>query len=297
MPAPGGEGRAYGFDSDTLDVNSPWAGKIYVVAPNDWAAVSSEVLVYDIPTNSWRDDMPELPTARADLAGTFVPLCTSDPNDGLPGLWTFGGRVNESCDPPLGPTEYYPLLCADECNPFTSVEISGTALLPVGETGYYTATTYPPDASNPVALLWSNNDTNPVTSYSWDTPGTYSVTITAENCAGSGVVTNTLEVLVYKPCNGLEAAEINGPTSLLVDETGLYTVTWTPVDATLPIDILWSNLVTGTVAAYSWTEPGLFSVTVTASNCGGPVEVTLDVEVVLPNYPVWVPLILRAEAK
>jgi hypothetical protein len=111
------------------------------------------------------------------------------------------------------------------------------------------------------------------------------------------VVTNTLEVLVYKPCNGLEAAEINGPTSLLVDETGLYTVTWTPVDATLPIDILWSNLVTGTVAAYSWTEPGLFSVTVTASNCGGPVEATLDVEVVLPNYPVWVPLILRAEAK
>ena len=28
MPTPGGEGRAYGFDSDTLKVNSPYQGKI-----------------------------------------------------------------------------------------------------------------------------------------------------------------------------------------------------------------------------------------------------------------------------
>jgi hypothetical protein len=56
MPVPGGEGRAYGFDSDTLRINSPWHGKIYVVAANDWAFVSSEVLVYDIATDTWRDD-------------------------------------------------------------------------------------------------------------------------------------------------------------------------------------------------------------------------------------------------
>ena len=298
MPAPGGEGRAYAFDADTRNVDTPWQGKIYVVAPNDWAAVSSEVLIYDVPTDTWRDDLPELPTARADLAGSFVPLCTSDPNDGLPGLWTFGGRVNESCDPPLGPTEYYPLLCADECNPFSSVSISGPTLLAVGESGFYTATTQPADASNPVEYLWSNNDTNPVTSFSWEAPGTYSVEITAQNCAGSGVVTGTLEVSVYEPCNGLEGAEIAGPTSLEVGETGLYTVTWTPLDATLPVDILWSNGITDTQATYSWIEPGVQHVSVVVENCSAvPVEAGLDVEIIQTNFPLWMPLVVRAVAR
>lgn len=115
MPTAGGEGRAYGFDVDTLAI-PPWQGKLYVVAPNDWPYVSSEVLEYDIAANTWRSDLPELPTPRADMAGSFIPLCTPDPDDGLPGLWTFGGRIDESCVPPLGPVEYYPLSCYSECS-------------------------------------------------------------------------------------------------------------------------------------------------------------------------------------
>ncbi|MBN1135224.1 MAG: hypothetical protein JXM73_01470, partial [Anaerolineae bacterium] len=116
MPTAGGEGRGYGFETDTMSVNAPWEGKLYVVAPNDWPNVSPEVLEYDIAANTWSDTFPELPTARADMAGTYVPLCTPDPNDGLPGMWTFGGRINESCDPPMGPVEYYPMSCYEQCS-------------------------------------------------------------------------------------------------------------------------------------------------------------------------------------
>jgi PKD repeat protein len=267
MPAPGGEGRAFGFDSDTLNLNSPYQGKLYVVAPNDWPDVSGEVLEYDIATNTWRDDLPELPTPRADMAGSFVPLCTSDPYDGLPGLWTFGGRINESCDPPMGPTEYAPMVCDSVCTGLTDIAIGGPEQLLVGETGDYSATILPVDASAPVSLLWDNGETSPETSYTWDMPGSYTVVITGTNCDDTSVVTGTLVVDVS--CAALTGAEIDGPTNLLVGETGSYSVMFTPITATLPIDILWSNGITETQADYAWDEPGSYTVSVTASNCDG----------------------------
>ena len=272
MPAPGGEGRAFGFDSDTLNIASPYEGKLFVVAPNDWAAVSGEVLEYDIATNTWLNTLPELPTPRADLAGTFVPLCTADPDDGLPGIWTFGGRVNESCDPPLGPTEYAPLACDSVCTGLTDVAISGPAQLMVGETGVYSASILPLEASAPVSLLWSNGLTATETSYSWDIPGSYTIVITSTNCDGTAVVTDTLVVDVL--CSGLTGAEITGPASLFVGETGSYSVSLTPPTATLPLDILWSSGVTETQADYSWDVPGTYDVSVTASNCSGASVVT-----------------------
>ena len=294
MPTPGGEGRGFGFDSDTLNINSQLQGKLYVVASNDWAFVSSEVLEYDIATNTWRDDLPELPTARADLAGTYVPLCSSDPNDGLPGLWTFGGRVNESCDPPLGPTEYYPLLCDGECIGLAGVEIGGPTQLAVGETGAYSATIEPADASAPASVLWSTGDTTPEITSTWDSPGFYTMEITATNCESSAVVTDTLVVEVYQPCIEVTGAEITGPVSLPVGETGWYTVTWTPPEATLPISFQWSNNMTGTQASYSWDFVGLQTIWVGAGNCNRvPVMAILDVEVILGIRPLWMPLIIR----
>ncbi len=292
MPVAGGEGRAYAFDSDTLGASSPWEGKVYVVAANDWAAPSGEVMIYDIPTNTWRDDLPELPTPRADLAGSFVPLCSADPTDGLPGLWTFGGRVNESCDPPLGPVEYYPLPCEGECIYFDRVEISGPTELLVGETGEYSSFSMPADASNPVSYLWNNDATTPETSISWDLPGTYTVTISAENCDDAQVVTDTLQVIVSEPCVPVSGAEISGPSSLLVGEQGVYTVTVIPGDATDP-DILWNNGVTETQSIYQVYVPGIFEVSVAVGNCGGMANDSLTVEVWRPILPLWLPLILK----
>ena len=276
MPTAGGEGRGYGFDSDTLNVNAPWHGKLYVVASNDWPYVSSEMLEYDIATNTWRDDLPELPTPRADLAGTFVPLCTPDPNDGLPGLWTFGGRINESCDPPLGPTEYYPLPCAD-CTGLTEVAVSGPVELLAGETGVYSAILEPVSATLPIDVVWSNGTISTSAAYSWAEPGQYTVVVTATNCLDTAIVTASLTVEVL--CVELTGVTITGPVELLAGETGIYSVTLEPPTATPPFDLMWSNGTAGASAAYSWAEPGQYTVVVTATNCLDTAIVTASLSV------------------
>jgi len=292
MPAPGGEGRAFGFDSDSLKINLPYQGKLYVVAPNDWPGVADEVLEYDVATNTWRNDLPELPTPRADLAGAFVPLCTSDPTDGLPGIWTFGGRVNESCDPPLGPVEFAPMTCED-CTGLTGVEVHGPNQLEPGELGIYTPTLYPIDAYVPVTFEWSNGLTETQTTYSWAEEGIYSVVLTATNCMGTSVVTDTLEVIVEAPCTALSEAVISGPDSLSMGETGVYSVSLTPPDAS-PSTIQWSNGMTGTQAAYSWGDTGVMTLWVTATNCGGSVVDEFEVQVF---QQLWLPVVHRPEAR
>ncbi len=113
MPVAIDEGRGYGFDSDTL---APLPGYIYTAGGGDWPMPSAEAMAYDVAANSWDQSFPDLNEVKANNAGTYVPLYTPDPNDGLPGLWTFGGRINESCDPPMGQTEYYPLDIRQECS-------------------------------------------------------------------------------------------------------------------------------------------------------------------------------------
>jgi hypothetical protein len=296
MPTAGGEGRAFGFDSDSREGKGPYQGKIYVVASNDWAAVSSEVLEYDVTTNTWRDDLPELPTARADLAGSFVPLCTADPTDGLPGIWTFGGRVNESCDPPLGPVEYSPMTCETTCTELTEVEILGPTQLAVDEVGEFTPSILPEDASAPVSVQWSDGSTDVIAQFSWHLEGTHTISVTTTNCDGNSEVTASMEVVVYQPCVDLMGVEISGPASLRMGDTGVYSVTLTPDGATAPFDILWSNGSTGEQAEFSWDVGGLQTVSVTASNCSGSSDVTADFPVAV-SHLAWLPVIARPVAR
>jgi uncharacterized repeat protein (TIGR01451 family) len=109
MPIATAEGRGFGFDADTLGLNQP-ADKIYVVGGGDWPDQSAEVMEYDVNTNTWDQTFPDLITGRRDHAGVYVPICTPEPDDGLPGMWVFGGRIAAD-DPPFGDPEYYPLPC------------------------------------------------------------------------------------------------------------------------------------------------------------------------------------------
>ena len=99
MPVASAEGRGFG-----------WAGKVYVAGGGDWPDESAEAMEYDIASNTWDLDFPNLITARRNHAGVLIPLCTRDPYDGLPGMWVFGGRIF-SDDPPFGSPEYFPLRC------------------------------------------------------------------------------------------------------------------------------------------------------------------------------------------
>ena len=92
MPLPTAEGRGFGFDADTLGLDTPGQGFLYVVSGGDWPDGTAEVMEYDIANDSWNQAFPDLNEWRSNAAGSFIPLCTSDPDDGLPGMWMFGGR-------------------------------------------------------------------------------------------------------------------------------------------------------------------------------------------------------------
>ncbi len=109
LPQAGAEGQAFGFDS-----NTPYglAGKI-VLAPAyaQWPGESAQVVTYDVASNSYDETFSDLNITRRNNAGAFVPICTEDPTDGLPGMWVIGGRSG-SDNPPYAAPEYYPLSCA-----------------------------------------------------------------------------------------------------------------------------------------------------------------------------------------
>lgn len=114
MPVASGEGRGFGFDSDTK-APAPWDGHIYLAGGGDWNGRSAESMEYQPGPDSWDQTFADLNQARRDHAGVFVPLCTADPDDGLPGLWVFGGNISSDAGP-FGDPEYYPLDCASTCN-------------------------------------------------------------------------------------------------------------------------------------------------------------------------------------
>jgi PKD repeat protein len=114
MPVPSGEGRGFGMDVDTVKeiAQPPWDGTVYVVGGGDWPDQTAEAMSYDITSDTWDQLFADLNDARRDHAGAFVPYYTADPNDGLPAMWVFGGRVYGD-DPPFGEPEYYPFGACD----------------------------------------------------------------------------------------------------------------------------------------------------------------------------------------
>ncbi|MBN1954134.1 MAG: S8 family serine peptidase [Anaerolineae bacterium] len=118
LPVASAEGRGFGSGADTLGgVQEVWDGKIYIAGGGDWPNQTAEAMEYDIATNTWDQSFPDLTTARRDHAGTFITLCTADPDDGLPGLWVFGGRYSDNDDPPYASPEYHPFPCGGTTYP------------------------------------------------------------------------------------------------------------------------------------------------------------------------------------
>ncbi|MBN1954170.1 MAG: hypothetical protein JW900_03870 [Anaerolineae bacterium] len=85
-----------------------------------------------------------------------------------------------------------------------------------------------------------------------------------------------------EPCEAVEEVQIDGPTFLLAEETGVYTATTLPITATQPVTLTWDNGTVGATAAYSWTADGVYTVTVAALNACSAVSAALAVEVCQP---------------
>ncbi len=148
--------------------------------------------------------------------------------------------------------------------PITQARVAGPVHLPTGVSGLYMTTLDPYTATLPL-YSWNNGRTGQVETYSWSTPGTYTVSVNAANRCGRAADTMTLDV----SCQPLEAAAIDGLAQLPLGIAGLYTVTYTPITASLPMTWTWGNGAGGATAWYSWTVTGTHVISVAGQNdCG-----------------------------
>ena len=160
---------------------------------------------------------------------------------------------------------------------FTPVEILSVdcvSMLETGETGTFTASVNA-DATQPVSIRWDFDDgttgTGMSVSHSWSTPGTYDVTVTADN--GRATDTASCSVTVEAPPVPAEIISINASeTRFEVCEP--VTVEFDAnVQGDTPLTYEWDfgdgSTATGREVEHTYTEPGTYTVTLTASNAAG----------------------------
>lgn len=110
LPLAAGEGRALGFDRDS---GYQLAGKVAIIALAQYPGASYEVIIYDVLSNTYDLNYPNLNVPRRNHAAVFVPINTAIPGDGLPGMWVMGGFcTGGTCGgdlQPYGPPEFFPV--------------------------------------------------------------------------------------------------------------------------------------------------------------------------------------------
>ncbi len=95
-------------------------------------------------------------------------------------------------------------------------------------------------------------------------------------------------------CVEANALAISGPDELHTDQVGLYSVTWDPITATEPVEIIWSNGMTGTMAEFSWSAPDVYTIVVSGTACTQPEPLTASFNVTVTlSGKVYLPLVIR----
>ncbi len=139
--------------------------------------------------------------------------------------------------------------------------------------------------NNPVTLTWEFGDGStaqgPNVSHSWQEPGTYRVTLTARNDAGSDEESKTVTVIPLPPdppAAGFTVASATVPVNSVVNFTNTSTGD--------PTEFLWDfgDGTTSTAASppHGFNTPGTYEVTLRATNAGGSDSVTRTIVVVNP---------------
>lgn len=95
-------------------------------------------------------------------------------------------------------------------------------------------------------------------------------------------------------CVLLESVEVEELPTPQIGQTIVFTATYAPLSATVPL-ITWDNGSLGSTGVYSWTLPGTYTLTVTATNPCGDTSKTLSVDIRDAIYEVYLPLIAREE--
>jgi len=160
----------------------------------------------------------------------------------------------------------------------------------------FTATVNPIMATTPVTYIWQATGQSPVThasglsdtlAFAWSAGGAQAITVTATNVANAVTETHTMTIGAPPGCSHpLSRVDILGATSGYTGTLYTFTSIITPSDATTPVIYTWSPAPVngqGTAGAvYQWATPGVYTLTLTAENCGGVVTDTHAVVISAP---------------
>jgi hypothetical protein len=98
-------------------------------------------------------------------------------------------------------------------------------------------------------------------------------------------------------CESITDATINGPTLGFTNTLYAFTAAITPTEASTPITYTWSpspDTGQGTASAqYQWSMPDVYTITLTAENCGGSDVATHSVTIADEKRHVYLPIVLR----
>jgi carboxypeptidase T len=185
-----------------------------------------------------------------------------------------------------------------QCKPVQAANIAGPDTLLQGQEGTYTATYAPITTTQPVTFTWDNGTVGDTAVYSWTIAGVYGLAVTATN--GCGGASDAFIVSVLPPCEPVHSL-IFYWTPLVPTAGQVVTFTGT-ASGTLPITYRWELNVgswqEGQVVTHSYMLPGLYTVTLTATNClTATAVVQRALQVQLPPvgyYYVYLPLVSRA---
>jgi PKD repeat protein len=182
-----------------------------------------------------------------------------------------------------------------------SVEIEGLLDGLVGESYAFTATVSPISTTLPIEYSWQasgqgavihTNGLSDTLAYTWDSPGTQLITVTATNFGGSVVATHTLTINDV-PISGLLASS-DSPT--LLGESTTFTAT---VEAGTNLSYAWDFgddfSASGVVVTHTYAAAGVYTATVTASNSVGSEQASTLVQVVIPETKVYLPVIPQGD--
>ncbi|MBK8554891.1 MAG: PKD domain-containing protein [Lewinellaceae bacterium] len=155
---------------------------------------------------------------------------------------------------------------------FAATPTSGCAPLTVSFTNQST--------NNPTSFSWSFPGGNPATSVEenptvvYSLPGTYTVTFTATNTAGSGTVTQTNYINVGTvPSSGFSSAINGAVVDFSNSSTGANSYTWDFGD---------TGSSTATNPSHTYTADGTYTVVMTAINNCGSTTSTQTVTIITP---------------
>lgn len=270
--------------------------------------------------DDYSDAVEVLPAPTAGFTYTVEGLAaafTNTSSGATAYLWSFGDGITATVEHPVHTyaaggsydvtllasnsscsDEFSATLVVTECDPVEIITITPAISGCVATFAADLTGTTPYEYSWDMGAFGTYTEAHPVVDFS--TSGTYAYTLTTFNCdrTYSDTLAGQVTVSCETPCDPVSQADFTWvPTLPMAGQAVTFTAS---ASGTAPITYSWDlgngDRGLGRVITTSYDLPGVYAVTLTASNCGGATAVVthpLNVVAPPPSFSAYLPLVLR----